>query len=123
MFSRKAWYICSKTQSTIDFINLIDKILVDGKPEKIRSDNFSALSSKKLKKHLKNLKIEYEHTPSYSPQSIGMVERVNSTIVNQIGTIINDAKYNLSWTKAAYAAINIYNETIHSITKHPPNES
>ncbi|KAH9412956.1 hypothetical protein DERP_015342 [Dermatophagoides pteronyssinus] len=64
----------------------------------------------------------YEHSPPYSPQSIGMVERVNSTIVNQIRAIINDPTINISWTQAAYKVVDIYNETVHSATKFKPNE-
>ena len=122
MFSRKVWHICSKTQSTIDFINLINRVLCDRKPDCIRSDNYPALNSRRLKSFINRLQIRYEHSPPYSPQSIGMVERVNSTIVNQIRAIINDPTINISWTQAAYKVVDIYNETVHSATKFKPNE-
>lgn len=122
MFSRKVWHICSKTQSTVDFINLINRVICDAKPDIIRSDNYPAMNSKRLRSFIRRLEIRYEHSPPYSPQSIGMVERVNSTIVNQIRTVINDPDINISWTNAANKVIDIYNETIHSTTKFKPNE-
>lgn len=122
MFSRKMWHISSKSQKTVDFVNLINKIRNEQTPDCIRSDNYPALRSRCFRRYLENCGIKYETTPAYSPQSIGIVERANSTIVNQIRTMVNNPQVSIKWPKIAAKAVEIYNDTKHSSTGYAPNE-
>lgn len=122
MFSRKVWHITSKSQQTEDFINLINKIIPEKKPAKIRMDNFPALQAHRFKTFLAKKNIQFEYSPPYSPQSMGIVERVNQTLVNQIRAVINDPNMVNKWTTAADKIVEIYNETIHSSTNLTPNQ-
>lgn len=52
-FSRYAWFTCSKNQKGIDYINLIQKVMKDGKPKVILCDQYSAFDHEDFQKFLK----------------------------------------------------------------------
>ena len=83
-FSRFVWGCCSRTQRASDFIRLIKKIKEDGCPGLVVADRFSAINSKEFKQYLRGENIEILFTPVDHPQSNGMVERVNQTLIKKI---------------------------------------
>lgn len=120
-FSRYAWCFTSKSQSAPDFINLLNKILKDGKPKTIRTDNYPALKSAHFLKFLTNHNISLQHSPPNSPESLGIVERLNQTLTNQLRTVIQDPDIRKkNWSKLLHEIISIYNSSIHSTTKNTP---
>lgn len=123
MMSRKVWHVCSRTQKTEDFINLMNKVLCDNTPQCVRSDNYPALNSKRFMDYLQRHNIHYEHSPPYTPQAVGIVERVNGTLVNHIRATVNDSSLRVKWPKAAEKIVQIYNQTIHSSTKSKPDQA
>lgn len=92
--TRKVYHITSRAQTEKDFINLIEVVLKEGKPKLILCDQYSALKSNKLKNYLKELAIRLEYICTDSPQSNGMIERVEQTIVNGVRCSLYDRELN-----------------------------
>lgn len=108
--TRFVWGTFSRTSTTKDIINLINKVLTMGTPKLIKFDNHQSQKSKEIKNFMQSKGIEFQYCAPNSPQSMGMVERVNSTLKNTIRCIINDSDYKCNtWVKAAEMAIDVYN--------------
>lgn len=55
-----------------------------------------------------------------NPQSNGLNERLNQTLVNRIRCKLNEDTNNTPWTKIAESCVQEYNRTIHTTTKFAP---
>ena len=119
-FSRYAWILTSKEQTTDNFIKLIQPIARDNEIKQLLVDQFGAFNSGKFKDYLKKLNIELIFTSVDNPQSNGLNERLNQTLINRIRCKINDDEYNQSWTKLAEICTEEYNKTTHTSTKFAP---
>ena len=75
---------------------------------------------KKFKSYIKNKGIQLLYTSVDNPQSNGLNERLNQTLVNRIRCRINEGYGNLSWTTVAKSCVEDYNNTYHSTTKFAP---
>ena len=107
------------TQCATDFIRLIKRIKEDGCPVLVVADRFSAINSKEFKLYLGGENIEILFTPVDHPQSNGMVERVNQTLIGKLRCMMCEYP-DKAWTTVALHAIEAYNATIHTVTKFPP---
>lgn len=122
--TRFVWCTFSKTSTTKDIICLINKVLTMGTPRMIKFDNHTSQKSREIRNFLQSKGIDFQYCAPNSPQSMGMVERVNSTLKNTIRCIVNDSDYRCnSWVKAAEMAVDVYNNhAVHSGTGFKPSE-
>lgn len=121
-FSRYVWYVTSTGQTAPDFIHLVQKIRnCGGDITAIRTDNYPALTSSQFKTFLRRHDIDLQHSAPNSPQSMGIVERVNQTLINQLRASFNDPDgRRKSWVRLIKSVIEVYNETRHSSTECEP---
>lgn len=118
-FTRFVWATSSSTQNAKDFIKLVNKIRKNAVPKLIVADRYRAINSKEFKQYLIESNINIIFTPVDHPQSNGMVERVNQTLVRKLRCKVLDFP-NKSWAVCADVVISEYNHSIHSTTKFPP---
>ena len=119
-FTRFVWVLCSKTQSAKNFINLIKTVSTIVKPKKIIADRYAGIKSKEFILYLEKNKIDYQYTPTDCPQSNGMVERVNQTLVNRLRCKRNEREKQ-NCTKLMEEVVTEYNDTLHTVTTFSPN--
>ena len=119
LFSRMAFISTTKTQTRDQFIKLIDRVTRDKDVKIILADQYSALTSKDLKAYLRRRKIDLIFTSVSRPESNGLNERLNQTLVNRIRCKINSGPKK-PWPKIADECVTEYNQTTHSVTKFSP---
>lgn len=118
-FSRYIWTTTSTTQTSRDFVKLVEKIKMDGKPKLIVADKYTGINSKNFKEYLNQEKIKTMFTPTDHPQSNGMIERAQQTIVNKLRCKMLE-RPGVAWTTNLHQCVKDYNSTIHSSTKFTP---
>ena len=59
-------------------------------PSQLHSDMGAQFESELIKELCKTLQIRKTHTTPYHPQSDGLVERINRTIISMLATVVND---------------------------------
>ena len=119
--SRYVWAFATAkntTASTITVLTNIFKTLND-KPKRILTDNGTNYTSKEFKRFLKSHNIVHSLTTPYRPQTNGMNEKVNGTIVDKLRIAIqtNTTK---KWSTLLPDVVKQYNSTVHSVTGFPP---
>lgn len=119
-FTRYAYIMTSKTQSSNDFIKLVSKVSQENKIGIIMSDQYPGINSKDFKVFLDRENIPIIFTAVNAPFSNGLNERLNQTLINKIRCKINENKHKLAWTTIAHECTQKYNETEHSVTKFSP---
>ena len=119
-FTRYAWISTSKEQTTEDFIKLIDSVARKNKIKKLLVDQFGAFHSAKFKQYVKENNIELIFTSVDNPQSNGLNERLNQTLINRIRCKLNEDDQDKPWTKLAEICTEEYNKTRHTSTKFEP---
>ena len=120
-FSRYAWIQTSKGQDSGDFIKLLDPLTKENNIKILLVDQYGAFNAQNFKKYLNDKKIQLLYTSVDHPQSNGLNERLNQTLVNRIRCRINEDNENLSWTRVAKSCVQEYNNTFHSTTKFSPS--
>lgn len=119
--TRYAIIATSKTQNAHDFIKLVNKVSDSEDIKLLLADQYAGINSTEFKYYLDNKHITMVFTAVNSPFSNGLNERLNQTLVNKIRCKMNEKKEkNIAWTTIAQECVNIYNETIHSITGFTP---
>ena len=119
-FTRKAFISTTKTQTTRDFIKLIDRVTRNENVHTILADQYSALNSKDLKMYLRDRGVKLVLTSVNNPESNGLNERLNQTLVNRIRCKIN-SDTRRPWSVIAEECVDEYNRTDHSVTKFSPD--
>lgn len=119
-FTRFAWISTTKGQNAQDFINLINKIANKNKISILLADQYTGINSKDFKRYLEKNGIQIVFTCIDHPESNGLNERVNQTLVNRLRCKIND-KNNRVWSTLAQECVDQYNDTIHSSTHFAPS--
>lgn len=119
-FSRRAFISTTTGQAAKDFIHLIDQAVGNEEVKIILADQYSAINSIELKEYLERKNILLVFTAVDHPESNGLNERLNQTLVNRIRCKINgDDKR--AWPKIAKDCVEEYNRTDHSVTKFAPD--
>lgn len=119
-FTRYAYILTSKNQSSTDFIKLIKNVTNSYNIDMILTDQYPGINSKEFKEFLKNKNIEIVFTAVDTPFSNGLNERLNQTLVNKIRCKINENNKKIAWTTIAQKCVEKYNETEHTVTKFAP---
>ena len=119
-FTRYAYILTSKTQSSDNFIKLINKILESDNIGIVLADQYSGINSNEFKTFLKEKSIPILFTAANAPFSNGLNERLNQTLVNKIRCRINEKVKKVAWTTIAQECVNKYNETEHTVTGFSP---
>ncbi len=119
-FSRYLWTISSRTQSSKDFINLIKNVMQTNKPKLVLADRYTGINSKEFSNFLSKNYIKLMFITVNCPQSNGLCERVNQTIVTRLRCKLNDNNQNKCWTKLLENVVEEYNNTVHSVTQFSP---
>lgn len=119
-FTRYAWILTSRGQTAEDFIKLIDPIAEENKIKTVLVDRFGAFKSRRFKDYMKRKEIEVLFTSVDNPQSNGLNERLNQTLVNRIRCKVNENGNNEPWTNLAEVCVEEYNKTNHTSTKFAP---
>ncbi len=98
-YTRYLWTLSSKTQSAKDFINLIKIVNQTNKPKMILADRYTGIKSNEFSNFLDKNDIKLMFMTVNCPQSNGLCERVNQTIVTRLRCKLNDNKQNICWPK------------------------
>ena len=120
-FSRYIWGLSSSTQKASDFVRLIQLVMKMGKPHMVVADRYTGIRSGAFEKFLKHNDIKLVFTPIDHPQSNGMVERLNQSVVNRMRALaVDNHGTKQTWANLAEKAIEAYNKTVHTVTKFSP---
>ena len=114
------WTIASKTQSAKDFINLIKTVTQNSKTKLILADRYTGIKSNEFINYLEKNDIKIMFITVNCPQSNGLCERVNQTIITKLRCKINDNNQNICWPKLLTQTTEEYNNTPHSVTQFTP---
>lgn len=121
-FSKIGQALEIKSKTTPEVIRaLIKYFAIYGVPQRISADAGAEFNNTLLKETLQFYKIELHISTPHNPNSMGIVERFHSTLIE----IYRLAKYENKFTDAASVmtyALMAYNHTIHSATGMAPFE-
>ena len=105
-------------------MTVADKIVTEficrfGVPSQIHSDQGREFESDLFKAICEKLGIEKTRTAPYRPQSDGLVERFNRTLVQMLSSFVNEHKND--WDDHLPYVMMAYRATMHESTKCSPN--
>lgn len=92
-----------------------------GCPEQLVTDNGKQFTSQKFTDHVNAMGIRHSRTSNYHPQSNGMDERVNGSLLKIVKKYLNEDKTN--WDKNLKWATYIYNTAPHESIDMSPYEA
>ncbi|UYV78418.1 hypothetical protein LAZ67_16001289, partial [Cordylochernes scorpioides] len=110
--------IKNTAQATLQCFNRILQVSLPIKH--IITDNGKNFNSKEFKRCLKVHNIKQTFTTPYHPQSNGMCEKVNGTIMTKLRAALLD-KPKVKWSTLLPKVITDYNNTPHDVTGFPPS--
>lgn len=119
-FTRYAYILTSRNQSSDDFIKLVRNVTQNHNIDMILTDQYPGINSKEFKNFLRNNNITLVFTAVDAPFSNGLNERLNQTLINKIRCKINESDKRTAWTTIAHECVLKYNETEHTVTKFSP---
>ncbi|UYV66676.1 hypothetical protein LAZ67_4002521 [Cordylochernes scorpioides] len=93
-------------------------ILRHGAPKFLISDRGSQFTSNLMKEVMKMCKVKHCFTTSYHPQTNGLTERLNRTLINMISMYLNTDQKN--WDEILPFITHAYNTTIQETTGYSP---
>lgn len=106
-----------RTQEVIRFLE--DSIIaLHGKPHTIISDRGSQFTSKEWQDYMSKMNIRHNLTTPYHPQSNGVDERLNGTLVRILRAYVDE--YQDDWDIHLKWALFVYNTTCHNSTGYSP---
>lgn len=122
-FSSYTFISTSKDQSAKEFIKLIDSVANKHQIKIILADQYSGINSKEVKDYnMQTRNIILIFTAVDCPESNGLNERLNQTLINKIRCRINSKNKKRAWSKIAEECVEEYNKAIiHSVTKYSPS--
>ena len=105
------------TTETIAQILIKEVILRYGFPSKLLSDRGTSFLSKVAQSVYKLLNINKINTTSYHPQTDGLVERFNKTLIEMLSKLVDE---NNDWDELIPYALYAYRTAVHASTKYTP---
>jgi len=112
-------YACpnARTDELISFLD--DRVMaVHGCPKSIITDRGSQFTSAKWKEYVTRLGVEHKMTTPYHPQSNGIDERFNGTLVRVLRSYVEENQRD--WDEKLKWAVYLYNTTVHNSTGFSP---
>ncbi|UYV71114.1 hypothetical protein LAZ67_8001791, partial [Cordylochernes scorpioides] len=95
-----------------------DIFLQHGAPQYLISDRGSQFTSNLMEEVMKMCKIKHCFTTSYHPQTNGLTERLNRTLINMLSMYVNTDQKN--WDEILPFITHAYNTTIQETTGYSP---
>lgn len=119
-FSKWAFATPSQNVRTSEVIKFVeDQILsVHGKPQVIITDRGTQFTSGEWKEFINKMKIKHNLTTPYHPQSNGIDERLNGTLMRILRAYVDE--YQENWDEHLKWSLYIYNTTVHESTGYSP---
>lgn len=119
-FSRYVWAFPTTTNTSASIVTLIDKLVQSGiKIKTILTDCHKNFQSNVLKQCLKRHQIKHIYSTPYHPQTNGIVERINGTLMVKVRASLQDHPHR-KWTTLLPKIVADYNNTPHDITGFAP---
>lgn len=116
------WVIATPCQNirTADLIRFVEEqiILIHGRPKYFISDRGTQLTSKEWNNYINRMPIGHKKTTSYHPQTNGIDERVNGTLVKILRTC--EDEFQEYWDDNLKYATYVYNTTVHESIGYSP---
>lgn len=119
-FSKWAFARPAQNIKTKDLIKFVEETIlsIHGKPKRIITDQGTQFTSSEWKEFINNLQIDHSLTTSYHPQTNGIDERLNGTLVRILRTY--EDEFHENWDEHLKWALYIYNTTVHESTGYSP---
>lgn len=119
-FSKYAFARPCQSIKTADVIKFVEECITatHGSPEIIITDRGSQFISAEWASYMGEASIKHQMTSSYHPQSNGIDERFNGTLVRILKSYVNE--FQDDWDANVKWALYVYNTTIHSSTGFSP---
>ena len=114
----EAYAIPNLTAETVANKLLDEFFLRFSLPEQIHSDQGSQFESKLFQELARILQIKKTRTTPYHPQSDGVVERFNRTLLSMLATVLEDNPWD--WEDQLRKVCYAYNTSAHSGLRHSP---
>lgn len=106
-----------RTAEVIKFVE--DQILsIHGKPKCFITDRGTQFTSHEWRSFIDKLEIEHNLTTPYHPQSNGIDERLNGTLMRILRAYVD--KYQENWDSHLKWSLYVYNTTVHESTGYSP---
>lgn len=120
-FSRFVFAFACKDNSSATLINCLDTIIkaTGKKPSCVVTDQGTNYVSKQFRRYLDDKSIKWKVSSSYHPQTNGMVEKMNHTLIVRLRIKCYNRK-NLKWSSLLPDVVSELNATPHEVTKFSP---
>ncbi|RWR99422.1 Retrotransposable element Tf2 protein type 1-like protein [Dinothrombium tinctorium] len=119
-FSRYVWAFPTAVNSSAAIVTILNGLIKSGtKPKRILTDCHKNFSSSTLNQFLRKYNIRHSYSTPYHPQTNGIVEKVNGTIITKLRASLLDHPKR-KWSTLLTDAIKAYNNTPHDITGFSP---
>uniref|UniRef100_A0A158P4S6 RNA-directed DNA polymerase n=1 Tax=Tetranychus urticae TaxID=32264 RepID=A0A158P4S6_TETUR len=119
-FSRYVWAFPTTTNTSASVVTLLDKLIQSGiRIKAILTDCHKNFQSTVLKQAFKRHNIKHIFSTPYHPQTNGIVERINGTLMVKVRAALQDHPHR-KWTTLLPKIVTDYNNTPHDITGYAP---
>ena len=119
--SRHVWAFPSINNTAATIVNILQSLFLCGaKPKALLMDCAQNFQSRVLKNFCENHGIKRIFATPYHPQTCGMVERINGTIIEKLRVELKDHPRR-KWSTLLTDVVKNYNNSIHDITGFTPN--
>jgi len=118
--SRYIWAYPTRTNTAATFVTLLTNLFNAGvRPKRLLTDCHKSFVSHKLRRFLADHQVKLIHSTPYHPQTNGIVERANGTIVSRIRAALLE-KPKRKWSTLLPDVVRNYNRTLHDVTGFNP---
>lgn len=119
-FSRMGFARAYPSVTAEEIIEVVKEEVIyrHGPPAHIVTDNGTQFTSNRFQEFVSNLDIKHSTTCEYNPQSNGMDERFNATLVSRLRNLVNNDI--LGWDLVLQSAVLAYNLTSNDSSKLSP---
>lgn len=118
--SRYVWAYPTIKNTSSSVTNLIDKLMSSGVTiKKILTDNHKNFTSNEIKRCLNRHNIKHLLSTPYHPQTNGIVERFNGTLITKLRFVLLDHPKR-KWNTLLPKVVSDYNNTPHDVTGFTP---
>lgn len=119
-FSKWAFAAPSQNVRTQELISFVEQniLSIHGKPKRIITDRGTQFTSKEWQSFIEKLGVEHKLTSPYHPQSNGIDERLNGTLMRILRNYVDE--YQERWDEHLKWSVYAYNTTMHESTGYSP---